>query len=93
VCDINFELARHEFQRTFGVLSDLRVADLVLGLLWLDDEHAFLQYGTTRVFTLMEGTAVETQIEERRPECLEQPALVEHPGEFHTGEELHCRTT
>jgi hypothetical protein len=41
----------------------------------------------------MEGTAVETQIEERRPECLEHPALVEHPAEFHTGEELHCITT
>jgi hypothetical protein len=26
--------------------------------------------GTTRVFNLMDGTTVETQIEERRPECL-----------------------
>jgi hypothetical protein len=32
VCDITIELARHEFQRTFYVLRDLRVADLVLGL-------------------------------------------------------------
>jgi hypothetical protein len=40
VFDVTFELARHEFQRTFYVLRDLRVADLVLGLPWLDDEHA-----------------------------------------------------
>jgi hypothetical protein len=46
---VTFELARHEFQRTFYVLHDLRVADLVLGLPWLDDE----QFGTTRAFTLM----------------------------------------
>jgi methyl coenzyme M reductase subunit C len=42
VCDITFELARHEFQRTFYVLSDLRVTNLVLGLPWLDNEHASL---------------------------------------------------
>jgi hypothetical protein len=72
VCDITFELARHEFQRNFYVLRDLRAADLVLGLPWLDDVHAFLPFGTTRVFTLMDGgTTVETQIEEeRRHECL-----------------------
>jgi hypothetical protein len=70
VCDITFELARHEFQRAFYVLRDLRDADVVLGLPWLDDEHASLQFGTTRVFTLMDGTTVETRIEEGRPECL-----------------------
>jgi hypothetical protein len=32
VYDVTFELARHEFQRTFYVLRDLRAADLVLGL-------------------------------------------------------------
>jgi riboflavin synthase alpha subunit len=32
VCDVTFELARHKFQRTFYVLRDLRVADLILGL-------------------------------------------------------------
>jgi hypothetical protein len=32
VCDITFELARHEFQRNFYVPRDLRAADLVLGL-------------------------------------------------------------
>jgi hypothetical protein len=37
-CDVTFELARHEFQRTFYVLRDLRVDDLVVGLPWLDDE-------------------------------------------------------
>jgi hypothetical protein len=69
VCNIAFELARHEFERTFYVLRDLRVADLVLGLPWLDEEQASLQFGTTRVLTPMDGTAVETHIEERRPKC------------------------
>jgi hypothetical protein len=41
-----------------------------MGLPWLDDEHASLQFGSTRVFTLMDGTTMETQLEERRPECL-----------------------
>jgi hypothetical protein len=41
-----------------------------MGLTWLDDEHASLQFGTTRIFTLMDGTTVETTLEERRPECL-----------------------
>jgi hypothetical protein len=70
VCDVTFELARHEFHRTFYVFSDLRASDLILGLPWLDDEHASLQFGSTRVFTLMDGTTVETTLEERRPECL-----------------------
>jgi hypothetical protein len=61
--DVAFELARHEFHF-------LRAADLILGLPWLDDEHASLQFGTTRVFTLMDGTTVDTTLEERRPECL-----------------------
>jgi hypothetical protein len=74
VCDVTFELARHEFQRTFYVLRDLRVVDMVLGLPWLDNEHASLQFGTTRIFTLMDGTAVETQLEERRHECLLMPS-------------------
>jgi hypothetical protein len=57
VCDVTFELARHEFQRTFYVLRDLRDADMALGLPWLDDEHAFFRFGTTRVFTLMDDSA------------------------------------
>jgi predicted aspartyl protease len=64
VCDITFELARHEFQRTFNVLRDLRAAHMVLDLSWLDDELASLQFGTTRAFTLMYGTSMETQIQE-----------------------------
>jgi hypothetical protein len=68
--DVTFELARHEFQRTFYVLRDLRAADLILGLPWLDDEHASLQFCSTRVFTLMDGTTVDTTLEERRLECL-----------------------
>jgi hypothetical protein len=68
MCNVTFELARHEFQRrSFYVLRDLRAADLVMGLPWLDDEHAYLQFGTTKVFTLTDGTAVETHLEERRP--------------------------
>jgi hypothetical protein len=70
VSDVTFELAQHKFQRTFYVSRDLRVADLIMGLPWLDDEHASLHFGSTTVFTLMDGTAVETQLEERRPECL-----------------------
>jgi hypothetical protein len=70
VCDVIFELARHEFQRTFYVLRDLRVVDSIMGLPWLDDEHASSQFGSTMVFTLMDGTFVETQLEERRHECL-----------------------
>jgi hypothetical protein len=64
-CDIAFELARHEFQRTLYVLRDLRVADLVVGLPCLNDKHASLKLGTTRDFTAMDRKAVETQIEER----------------------------
>jgi hypothetical protein len=70
VCDVTFEVARYEFQRTFYVLRDLRAAHLIMGLPWLDDEHASLQFGSTRVFTLMDGTSVETQLEKRRSECL-----------------------
>jgi hypothetical protein len=44
---------------------------LVLGLPWLEDKQASLPFGATRVFTLMDGTTVETQIEERRHECLQ----------------------
>jgi hypothetical protein len=41
-----------------------------MGLPWLNDEHASLQFGSTRVFTLTDGTSVETTLEERRHECL-----------------------
>jgi hypothetical protein len=67
VCDNTFDLARHKVQRAFYVLRDLRAADLVLGLPWLDDEHASLQFVTTRVFTPVDKTSMETHIEERRP--------------------------
>jgi hypothetical protein len=64
-------LARNAFQRTFiYVIRDLRAADLISGLPWLDDKHASLQFGSTMIFTLMDGTAVETTLEERRPEYL-----------------------
>jgi hypothetical protein len=70
VCEISFELARHEFKRTFYILRYLIDVDLLLGLPWLDDEQASLQFGTTRVSTLLDGTRVEVQKEERRRECL-----------------------
>jgi hypothetical protein len=60
VCDITFELVRHEFQRTFYGLRDLRGGDMVLALPWMDDKNASLQVGTKHVFTLMDGTTVET---------------------------------
>jgi hypothetical protein len=68
--DDTIELARHEFQRTFNVFRDLRAADTVMGLPWLDDKHASLQFDTTMFLNLMDGTATETHLEERRPKCL-----------------------
>ena len=44
------------FNGFFTFLRDLRAADLILGLPWLDDEHASLQFGSTRVLTLIDGT-------------------------------------
>jgi hypothetical protein len=41
-----------------------------MGLPWLDDDHASLQFGSPRIFTHMDGTIVETQLEDLRPECL-----------------------
>jgi hypothetical protein len=58
------------FNGPFYVLRDLRVGDLILGLPWLHDEHAALQFGITWIFTLMDGTTMETHLEERRLECL-----------------------
>jgi hypothetical protein len=65
-CEITFELDRHELKRTLYVLRDLRVAYFVLDLRWLDDEQASLELGTTRVFTLMDGTTVENQTKKAR---------------------------
>jgi hypothetical protein len=42
---------------------------------WVDDEQALLKFGTTRVFTLMDGTAVEITTEERRPKCFLVPSI------------------
>jgi hypothetical protein len=58
------------FNGLFFVSRDLRAANLILGLPRLDDEHASMQFSSTRVFTLLDGTTVETTLEERRPECL-----------------------
>jgi hypothetical protein len=41
-----------------------------MGLPWLDDEHASVQFASTKVFTLMDGTLMETQLGERCLECL-----------------------
>jgi hypothetical protein len=70
VNDINFELSRHECQRTFNVLRDLCVVDMLLGLPWPDDEQASMQFGTMRVFTMMGGISVVTQTKERILACL-----------------------
>jgi hypothetical protein len=37
-----FHFAKHDFVPTFHVLRDLRAANIVLGLQWLDDEQAIL---------------------------------------------------
>jgi hypothetical protein len=78
VCDVTFELAHNEFHRTFYVLRDLRAADLIMGLQWLYDEQASLHFGSTSAFTLMDGTAVENTLEERRPECLMLSSTMVH---------------
>jgi hypothetical protein len=67
VYNITFKLARHEFQRTFYVVRDLRAIVIVLSLPWLDDEQASLQFGTTRVFNVMDDTTEETQTKEHKP--------------------------
>jgi hypothetical protein len=37
---------------------------MMLKLPWLDDKQTSLQVGTTRVFTLMDGTSLESQTED-----------------------------
>jgi hypothetical protein len=46
----------------FLVLLDLLAADIDLGLPWLGDEQAALEFGTKRIFTLMDGTVIENQV-------------------------------
>jgi hypothetical protein len=43
---------------------------MIMGLPWLDKEHASSQFGTTKAFTLMDGRIVEIQLEDRRLEFL-----------------------
>jgi hypothetical protein len=58
------------FVRTFHVVHDVRAADIVSGLPWLDDEHATLKFGAERLFTLFtKGIVIENQVIEIRPEC------------------------
>jgi hypothetical protein len=45
---------------SFYVLLGYRVLYLVLGLPWLDDKQASLQFGTTRVFAMMNDAPVDT---------------------------------
>jgi hypothetical protein len=68
--DMTFTLAHHEFVRTFHVICDLRAADTVLGLQWLDDEKATLKFGTERLFTFVDGAIVEIKVVVRLPKCL-----------------------
>jgi hypothetical protein len=39
-----------------------------LGLPWLDDEQATLKFGAERLLALLDGTVIENQVIERRPE-------------------------
>jgi hypothetical protein len=57
------------FSSTFVVLRIYLLSLVTVGCVF-DDEQVSLQFGTTRVFTLMDGTAVETLLEKRRLECL-----------------------
>jgi hypothetical protein len=43
---------------------------MVLGLPWMVDEHTSLDIGATCGFTLMDGTRVDIQTDERNPQCL-----------------------
>jgi hypothetical protein len=70
VCEVPFTIAWQEFVRTFHALCDLRVADIVLGLPWLNDKQGNLKFGTKLIFPVMNGTSVENQAVHRRPECL-----------------------
>jgi hypothetical protein len=67
---MSFTLAQHEFTRIFYVLRDLRAADIVLCFPLLDEKQATLKLGTGRLFSLIDGTIVATQVAHRRPECL-----------------------
>jgi hypothetical protein len=66
---LSSSLVKNSFRRTFYVLRDSRVANMVVGLPWLDDEQAPPLFGTTSVFTLMDGTTMDTHIEERKLDC------------------------
>jgi phage gp36-like protein len=58
VCGITFEQAKHGFKRAFYLLRDLRVADMVLGLQWVNDEQVSLQCGmSVEIHTREELTA------------------------------------
>jgi hypothetical protein len=59
MCGIAFIVAKYELIRTFHVLHELRVADIVLGLPWLHDEQATLKFGTGQLFTLMDVNVIE----------------------------------
>jgi hypothetical protein len=53
-----FNVAQHDFLRTFHVIRDFHAAGTVMGLPWLDDEQATLKFGTERLFTLMDGQVI-----------------------------------
>ena len=67
---VNMDIADHRYEnRMFFVLRDLKVADVVLGLTWLDEAEVTIKYGTQRILTLNDGTYVETASIDRRPQC------------------------
>jgi hypothetical protein len=67
---VTFLLLSLGFVRMFHVLRDLRAANIVLGLPWLDDKQATREFGADRLFTLRDGTIIENQVIERPPQCL-----------------------
>jgi hypothetical protein len=53
-----FNVAQHDFLRTFHVIRNFHAAGIVMGLPWLDDEQATLKFGTERLFTLMDAQVI-----------------------------------
>lgn len=67
---VSIEVAGHRYEnRVFHILRELKVADVVLGLTWLDDAEVTVKYGENRIMTLSDGTYVDTTSVDRRPQC------------------------
>jgi hypothetical protein len=71
-------VAQHAFLPAFYVVRDLRAADIVLGLPWLDDEQATLEFGAEGHFTMIDGTMIKKHMIERRPAFLSMSSTEVH---------------